>query len=190
MIRRGAGRVLYSIVCGAPLAGDVGQLVRLAQADGWRVCVIATPFARRFLDVPALTALTGHPVRSEYKDPRAPDLLPRPDALLVAPATANTINKWRAGIADTLALGLLVEGLGRGLPIVAAPFTNSAMAAHPAFGESLARLRDWGVTVMFGTDTVPPHAPGEADHRGFPWARLVAALATTQPTPPLVPLAW
>ena len=35
------------------------------------------------------------------------------------------------------------------------PFTNAAMAAHPAFRASLARLRDWGVTVLFGDDVMP-----------------------------------
>ena len=67
------------------------------------------------------------------------------DAMIVCPATVNTVNKWAAGITDTLALGLLVEGQGRGVPIVAVPFTNAAMAAHPAFREPVARLREWGV---------------------------------------------
>ena len=72
-------------------------------------------------------------MRSFYKNPGDPDVLPPPDAIVVVPATVNTITKWAAGIADTLALGLLVEGQGKGLPIVALPFTNSAMGAHPAF---------------------------------------------------------
>jgi hypothetical protein len=35
--------------------------------------------------------------------------LPPADAIAVAPATYNTINKWAAGISDTLALGILCE---------------------------------------------------------------------------------
>ena len=62
--RRG---VLYLIVCGAPPARDANRLVQLARAEGWDVCVIATPSARSFIDSPALEAATGHPVRSEYK---------------------------------------------------------------------------------------------------------------------------
>jgi hypothetical protein len=38
--------------------------------------------------------------------PADPDILPDPDAMIVAPATANTINKWAAGISDTLPLAL------------------------------------------------------------------------------------
>ena len=54
--------VLYLIVCGAPPARDSGRLVQLAQAEGWEVCVIATPSALSFIDAPALEAATGHPV--------------------------------------------------------------------------------------------------------------------------------
>jgi hypothetical protein len=83
-----------------------------------------------------------------------------------------------AGIADTLALGLLVEGQGRGLPIVAVPYTNSAMAAHPAFLESVARLRGWGIAVLFGEDVVPLHEPGMVEHHvdDFPWQLALDAL--------------
>jgi phosphopantothenoylcysteine synthetase/decarboxylase len=90
----------------------------------------------------------------------------------------NTINKWAAGIADTLALGLVVEGVGLGLPIVAIPYTNSAMAAHPAFAESIARLRGWGVTVLYGDDVVKLHPPGTGESRAepFPWHLALDAL--------------
>ncbi|MEH1011695.1 flavoprotein [Micromonospora sp. CPCC 206060] len=173
--RRG---VLYVITCGSPLARDVGQLVDLAQRDGWEVCVVSTPDGAKFIDVPALVRQTGHPVRTTYKAPGDPDMLPPADAMIVVPATVNTVNKWAVGITDTLALGLLVEAQGRGLPIVAMPFTNSAMASHPAFRSSLDRLREWQVTVLFGDHVLPPPAPGAGEqhlHR-FPWQIGVEAL--------------
>lgn len=171
-------RVLYHIICGSPLASTAGTLIDLAQQAGWQVCAVVTPDGRKFIDAPALAAQTGHPVRSFYKYPGEPDLLPQPDAMVVAPATVNTITKWALGIADTLPLGLLVEGLGRGLPIVAMPFTNAAMAAHPAFTESLARLRSWGVTVLFGEEVFPlfPPGTGELHTDGFPWHLAMKAL--------------
>jgi phosphopantothenoylcysteine synthetase/decarboxylase len=170
--------VLYVIACGSPAARRVGVLVDLAQRDGWDVCVVTSPDGRKFVDVPALAAQTGHPVRSVYKNPGDPDVLPDADAIIVAPATVNTINKWSAGIADTLPLGLIVEGLGKGLPIVALPFTNAAMAAHPAFGESVARLRGWGVTILHGDDVIRLHAPGTGDAQvdDIPWHLALAAL--------------
>src|SRR5258705_9989779 len=135
------------------------MLIELAQRDGWDVCVVTTPDGRKFVDVPALAAQTGHPVRTNYKNPGDPDVLPDADAFVVAPATVNTISKWAAGIADTLSLGLLVEGLGKGIPLVALPFTNAAMAAHPAFGEAVGRLRSWRRTVLYGDDVIRLHAP-------------------------------
>ncbi|PZM96517.1 MAG: flavoprotein [Actinobacteria bacterium] len=175
----GAGRVLYVICCGSPAARDVGKLVTMAQGDGWDVCVVATPDGRKFIDVPALAGQTGHPVRTTYKNPGDPDVLPPADAMIVAPATVNTINKWAAGIADTLALGLVVEGIGKGLPIVAVPFTNKAMAAHPAFVENIDRLRSWGVSVLFGEDVLPLHPPGTGERylHAFPWRRALDVLA-------------
>jgi phosphopantothenoylcysteine decarboxylase len=170
--------VLYLLVCGSPVARDVGVLVDLAQQDGWDVCVVTTPDGRKFVDLSALQAQTGHPVRTNYKNPGENDLLPAPDAIIVAPATVNTINKWAAGIADTLVLGLVVEGYGLGLPIVAVPYTNRVMAAHPMLHENMAKLRTWGVQVLYGDDVVRLHKPGTGDkHRGeFPWHLALQAL--------------
>lgn len=170
--------VLYAIACAAPPAREVGKLVALAQDDGWDVCVLTTPSGRRFADVTALEKATGHPVRSDYKDPGEPDVLPAPDAIIVAPATVNTINKWAAGICDTLALGILVEAIGKRLPMVALPFTNRAHAAHPAFPDNIAKLRSWGVTVLFGPDVYPLHEPGTGSRylHLFPWAMTVQTI--------------
>src|SRR6184192_731143 len=139
--------VLYLVACAAPPARDVHIGVQLALDREWDVCVIATPQARKFIDTEALQRLTGHPVRSEYKNPDEPDILPPPDALIVAPATFNTINKWAAGISDTLALGAL-------------PFLNSAQARHPAFSRSVDELRACGVRVLLGEEVYRLHEPG------------------------------
>jgi phosphopantothenoylcysteine synthetase/decarboxylase len=177
--RRG---VLYLIVCAAPPARDALILVKLAQAAGWEVCVIATPSARSFIDIPALEAATGHPVRSDYKRPEDPDVLPPPDAIAVAPATFNTINKWAAGISDTLALGLLTEAIGKRLPVVALPFVNAAQAEHPAFQRSIEQLREEGIRLLYGPDVLELHEPGTGNQRVafFPWRLIVGAL---QPQP-------
>ena len=100
----GEGRVLYVIVCGAGPAGDVGRLVELAHDRGWTVQIIATPSALAFIDVSKLESQTGRPVRSEYRGPGEPKS-PRAGAVIVAPATFNTINKWADGISDTLRSG-------------------------------------------------------------------------------------
>ena len=171
-------RVLYVISCGAPPGRDVSVLVRLGLEQNWDVCVLTTPAGRKFTDAKELEQLTGHPLRSEYKDPGEADVLPEPDAIIVAPATVNTINKWAAGICDTLALGILVEAIGKRLPLVALPFTNLAHAAHPAFPENIAKLRSWGVTVLFGPEVYSLHEPGTGSRtlHLYPWHKAIEAL--------------
>jgi phosphopantothenoylcysteine decarboxylase len=171
--------VLYILVCGSPMARDVGVLVTMAQHEGWEVCVITTPDGRKFVDVAALQAQTGHPVRTYYKSPGDPDMLPEPDAMIVAPATVNTVNKWAAGITDTLVLGLLVEGYGYGVPTAVVPYTNKVMALHPVLHESLAKLRDWGVQVLYGEDVCRLGGPGQTDRfrHQFPWRRALQAVS-------------
>ena len=90
----------------------------------------------------------------------------------------NTINKWGAGICDNLALGILVEGIGKKLPIVAIPFTNYAHAAHPAFSENLAKLASWGVHVLYGENVFPMPEPGTGSEHTerFPWELTLVAL--------------
>jgi hypothetical protein len=165
---------LYVIACGGRPAADLAPFITARQADGWDVCVVATPSALKFMNAPELADLTGHPVRSEYKQPEEPDVLPPPDAIVVAPATFNTINKWAYGSSDTLALGLLNEAIGLGLPIVAVPTPSSALAKHPAFAESVGRLRSWGVRVLFDPDIYPLPVPniGAPAADLFPWLAL------------------
>jgi phosphopantothenoylcysteine synthetase/decarboxylase len=165
--------VLYLIACGARPAGQLPDFVAFAHAEGWDVCVVATPDAAKFLDAELLARVTGHPVRAAYKDPGEPDVLPPPDAVVVAPATFNTVNKLAAGISDTLAAGLVNEAIGLRLPVVAVPWA-SGLARHPAFHRSVALLRDWGVTVILDTGQLPPSATQEAV---FPWAELRASMA-------------
>jgi phosphopantothenoylcysteine synthetase/decarboxylase len=164
------------IACAAGPAGNVGVLVREAQDEGWTVCVIATPNARAFLDVAALEELTGWPVRIENRAPGETSPLPPADAMLVAPATFNTINKWAAGVSDTLALGLVNEAIGLGIPVAAMPFVNGALAAHPAFESSVDRLRAAGVEVIFGPGEPHPAGGGGPFAEAFAWSLGLAAL--------------
>ena len=146
----GGRGVLYVVGCAAPPVLDVRALLDQAAGRGWDACLILTPTAAVWLADQAgeLAAGTGHPVRSAYKLPGEPDVLPPPDAIVVAPATSNTINKWAAGISDNLALGLITEAIGKGIPLVALPCVNDAQAAHPAYAHSAWELRDAGVSVI------------------------------------------
>jgi hypothetical protein len=162
--------VLSVVVCGAAPASSAGTLVREAVSRGWTVQVIATPSALPFLDVESLGALSGGPVRSQYSKPGDPRSL-LPEAIIVAPATFNTINQWALGIADNYALGILAEQTGLEIPIAAVPFVSQALAARPPFQRSVKALRAEGVSVLLGPGGIEPHpVHTEAEHAdAFPW---------------------
>jgi phosphopantothenoylcysteine synthetase/decarboxylase len=162
--------VLSVVVCGAAPASSAGTLVREAVSRGWTVQVIATPSAMPFLDLESLGALSGRPVRSQYSKPGDPRSL-LPEAIIVAPATFNTINQWALGIADNYALGILAEQTGLEIPIVTVPFVSQALAARPPFQRSIRALRAEGVSVLFGPGGIEPHpVHTEAEHAdAFPW---------------------
>jgi hypothetical protein len=121
-----------------------------------------------------LADLTGHPVRSQYRLPGAPDQLPRAHALLVAPATGNTVNKVAAGISDTLALGLVNEAIASRTPIAMLASLGHDQA-HPAFPRSVAALRGAGVKLVL-PHRPPPGRTRVRSEAGFPWGLGLAAL--------------
>ncbi|NDU77286.1 flavoprotein [Actinomadura sp. DSM 109109] len=150
-------KVLYAIVCGASPASDVEAFVRLAQGAGWHVRMIATPMGARFLDMERLADLTGGPVRTDFREPHeTSNGLPPADAVVVAPATFNSINKWALGITDTVAVGMLCELLGMGVPILVVPQVKAELARHVAFGRNLDALREMGAHFLFDPDARMP----------------------------------
>ncbi|AUG76964.1 flavoprotein [Kitasatospora sp. MMS16-BH015] len=162
---------LYVLVCASGIAPRVSELIAAAQAEGWRVGVVATPTALGFIDPAAIEAQTGYPIRSAWRTPGEPKPLPPADAIAVAPATFNTVNKWAAGISDTLALGILCEAYGLGTPVAVQPYLNAAQAAHPAYARSLAGLREMGVLV----DEQEPFGPG-TDPAAYRWTGVLDLL--------------
>jgi Flavoprotein len=182
--------VLYLIGCAAAPLPHIPDAITYAQGRGYDTCLILTPTAATWLedDLPELEQITGHPVRSTYKKPGTKDVLPDPDAFLVAPMTLATTTMWADGHQTTLALGLITEAAGRKIhdtavslptqPIVAMPYLNAWQAAHPAFEPAVERLRKAGVDVLLGQDGVTPHVPhtGQGKPSEFPWHRAVDAL--------------
>ncbi|MCW3839158.1 flavoprotein [Micromonospora yasonensis] len=144
MTQRG---VLALVACAAPPVLRIGELIGLLQEDGWTVCLTATPTAATWIDREALARQTGYPVRVEWRLPGEPEPHPPADVVAVVPATFNVINKWALGINDTLALGILNEALGAGVPVFAFPNLKARLAAHPTYRGNLAILRETGVVV-------------------------------------------
>ncbi|MGH2599275.1 MAG: flavoprotein [Haloechinothrix sp.] len=170
-------RVLYVVVCGAGPAAEVGQLLTAARDQGWMPYVIATPDGWHFIEPDAIQAQIGHPVRRAYRSPSEPrSSLPHATAVIVAPATFNTINKLAAGMSDNYALGLLAECIGHGVPVIVLPFINTALAARRPLRQSVEALRAEGVRVLLGEPGFVPHPPrhGGEHIAHFPWKAALA----------------
>jgi phosphopantothenoylcysteine decarboxylase / phosphopantothenate---cysteine ligase len=139
------------------------EFVRLATAAGHSVRVVQTPVSQRFVGAASFAALTGAPVlSSEFeRDPArgafpgdpAPEheplshleLVANADVFLIAPASANTIAKLAAGIADNL---LTSCALAATCPVVLAPAMNNHMYENQATQANLAILRNRGVEIV------------------------------------------
>jgi phosphopantothenoylcysteine decarboxylase len=124
---------------------------RLVQA-GIEVRTVATPSALRFVGSATLEGLTGHPVASDlWESGKAMDhinLARWADLALVAPATANTLNRLSAGLADDLIGSLFLAWEINKKPWWVAPAMNVAMFNHTLTQASLARLTTLGVRVL------------------------------------------
>ncbi|RZU54385.1 flavoprotein [Krasilnikovia cinnamomea] len=167
------GGHLQIFVCGAGPATDIGRLLKIARGKSWTTSITATASALGFIDVLAVEEIAGQPVRTSYQQPAAGfRVLPDVDAVVVAPATYNTINKLASGTADTYPLTSLAELIGRGVPTVVVPFVNAALAARAPFRLSLVSLRKEGVRIISGPgEGWEPHPPGTGGERQqlFPW---------------------
>ncbi|WP_329494454.1 flavoprotein [Kitasatospora herbaricolor] len=185
-------RVLHLLGSAAEPVLGVRAAVGLARARGWDVCLGLTPTAADWLrdDLDALAEATGHPVKSRFRRPGDREPWPAADAVLVAPATFNTLNCWALGITGNWVVGHAAEAIGKGVPLVAVPRVNGALTAHPQYGRSLATLREAGVELLPNADGLPADGPGAdglapppsgAGAAGFPWAAALAAVERAGP---------
>src|ERR1700738_920598 len=142
----------YIVVTGTTTAPLAVELVRGMLELVPRVITLVTPNAGRVIAPRDLSAITGNQLVESYFDAA---ILPRPpDGLVVvAPCSFNSLNKLAGGIADTLALSLTAEAIGRGTPVIVAVSVNAPLLRHPICPRSMATLRDWGVTVMPPVET-------------------------------------
>ncbi|MEA2399551.1 MAG: phosphopantothenoylcysteine decarboxylase / phosphopantothenate---cysteine ligase, partial [Thermoleophilaceae bacterium] len=161
-------------VTGGIAAYKAVELARLAVKAGHAVRVVQTEASERFVGRATFEGITGAPVlvsefepdpaRGAYPGDPAPDhapishleLVARADAFAVVPASANTIAKLAAGLADNL---LTSAALASPVPLVLAPAMNDRMWAHPATRANVEALQRRGAVV------VPP-ATGDLASRG------------------------
>jgi phosphopantothenoylcysteine decarboxylase/phosphopantothenate--cysteine ligase len=161
-------------VSGGISAYKAVELVRLATKAGHAVRVVQTPAGERFVGRATFEGITGAPVlvdefepdpaRGAFPGDPAPDHAPishlelvrRADAYAIVPASANTIAKLAAGLADNL---LTSAALASPAPLVIAPAMNDRMWRHPATRANVDLLATRGAKI------VPP-ATGPLASRG------------------------
>lgn len=144
-----AGRRIVLGVTGGIAAYKAAAVARRLVNAGAEVDVLLTQAARHFVGAATFEGLTGRPVRSEVWDEVAAGthvaLGRAADAVLVYPATANTIARLAAGLADDLLTNALLVTRA---PVLLAPAMHTEMLEHPATQANLATLRARGVAVI------------------------------------------
>ncbi|MDX9840958.1 MAG: bifunctional phosphopantothenoylcysteine decarboxylase/phosphopantothenate--cysteine ligase CoaBC [Desulfobulbus sp.] len=139
-------RILFGVT-GSIAAYKAAEWVRALVKEEAMVTVILTEAAERFVTALTFAALSGNPVYRDLFDD-APDrvmahinLSREHDVIVVAPATAQTMARLAAGMADNLLASVI---LAARIPVLVCPAMNSAMLAHAATQENIARLRVFG----------------------------------------------
>lgn len=150
-------------ITGGIAAYKAVSVVRALVLAGHDVHVVATENALRFVGRPTLEAISRNTVHSDLyegvAEVRHVAIGQAADLIVVAPATANTVAKLAAGLADDL-LGNTI--LASTAPLVIAPAMHTEMWQNPATVANIAVLRERGVTVvgpavgqLTGTDSGP-----------------------------------
>jgi len=130
-------------ITGSVAAYKSADVVRGLIREGADIDVVLTEAACRFISPLTFTSLTGRPVyRDLFDDPFTHiNLANQADLILIAPATANTINKIACGIADNLLTSVVLAYEGIGL---IAPAMNHRMYNNPVVKENMKRLKTRG----------------------------------------------
>jgi phosphopantothenoylcysteine decarboxylase / phosphopantothenate---cysteine ligase len=176
-------RVLLGVT-GGIAAYKAAELARELQRAGAEVQPLLTESGERMVSRATFAALTGRRVpASVWDDPAAVEhvaLARWGQVLVVAPATAHTLARLAAGLADDL-LGAVALAFGG--PVVVAPAMHTEMWEHPATRANLQTLEARGVLVVppaSGPLTSGDVGPGRLAELDDLVAGVVAALATTR----------
>ncbi len=141
------GKHIILGITGGIAAYKAVSLLRLFVKAGADVQVVITPAGKEFITPVTLSALSGHPVISEFFTANTGswnshvDLGLWADAVVIAPATASTIAKMANGVADNM---LVTTYLSAKAPVFIAPAMDLDMFAHPSTQHNLDLLRSYG----------------------------------------------
>lgn len=138
-----SGRRVILGVTGGIAAYKAAELCRLLTKAGAEVRVILTDAATQFITPLTMQTLSGHPVGRELFDLTEESqighirLADEADLIVVAPATADAIARFAAGMANDLLAAVV---LASHAPVLLAPAMNVNMWQNPITQSNLARL--------------------------------------------------
>ena len=138
-----AGKTVVLGVTGGIAAYKAAELCRLLVKAGAQVRVVMTEAACQFITPLTMQALSGHEVARDLFAPVLDggighiELASRADLVVIAPATADAIARFAAGMADDLIAAVV---LATKAPVLLAPAMNTNMWENPITRDNLARL--------------------------------------------------
>ena len=141
------GKKIVLGITGSIAAYKACYLIRGLIKHGAEVQVVITPSGKEFITPLTLSTLTGKSVVSEFFDRRDGSWNSHvqlglwADAMIIAPASANTIGKMANGIADNM---LITTYLSMKAPVFVAPAMDLDMYAHPSTQKNLETLQSYG----------------------------------------------
>jgi phosphopantothenoylcysteine decarboxylase/phosphopantothenate--cysteine ligase len=128
------------------------ELISRLVKRGCGVQTVASAGALRFIGAATLEGLTGRPPFTDlYQAGRAMDhiyLARRADVALLCPATANSLNRLAAGLADDAIGALFLAWEIDAKPWLIAPAMNATMWDHPATRAAREKLAGYGARLL------------------------------------------
>ena len=128
------GKTIALCVCGGIAAIEAPKVARMLRRHGAAVKIYATPSAFKFIGEAALQWATGQDVVSQLSG--LAEHICEEDLVLVTPATLNTVNKIRYGLADTVVTTLIQSAMGQHKPIMFCPTMHESLDKNPIYQES------------------------------------------------------
>ena len=138
-------------VTGGIAAYKIPQLVRLLKKEGAEVQVVVTEAAKSFVTTQTLSVLSENPVLSDFfKNSQGQwnnhvHLALWADAIVIAPAGANTLAKMAHGLCDNLLMSVILSSR---CPVWVAPAMDLDMWTHASTQANIKTLTDQGVNII------------------------------------------
>lgn len=142
-----SGKHIVLGITGSIAAYKSCLIIRALVKRGAEVQVVITPAGKEFITPITLSALSRHPVISDFFSQRDGtwhshvDLGLWADAMLVAPCTASSLGKMAHGVADNM---LVTTYLSMKAPVFIAPAMDLDMYQHPSTQANINTLKGYG----------------------------------------------